>query len=65
MPVGGSLDPQRARQNKAQVETGKPANHRRHQVRERIQEFVPLQHRVQFHDESRQCRETAAKADCK
>jgi len=61
MAVGEKLHPQGARQHKAQVETGKPADHRCHQVRERIQEFIALQHGVQFHDQSRQSCETAAK----
>jgi len=65
MIAGGKLDPQRARQNKAQVETGKSTDHRCHQVRERIQEFIALQHGVQLHDQSRQGCKTAAKADCK
>ena len=62
MTAVGRLHPQRASQDKAQVETGKPAKHGDHQVRKRIKDFIFLQHRVQFHDESRQRRETAAKA---
>ena len=62
MNAVGRLHPQRAGQDKAQVETGKPAKHRDHQVRKRIQDFISLQHGVQFHDQSRQRRETAAKA---
>jgi len=60
MAVAEKLHPQGARQNKTQVETGKSANHRRHQVRERTQQFVPLQHGVQLHDQGRQRRKTSA-----
>lgn len=62
MTAVGRLHPQCASQDKAQVETGKPAKHGDHQVRKRIEDFIFLQHRMQFHDERRQRRETAAKA---
>ena len=62
MTAGGRLHPQCASQNKSQIEAGKPTKHGNHQVRKRIKDFIFLQHRVQFHDESRQRRETAAKA---
>ena len=62
MTALGRLHPQRASQNKAQVETGKAAKHGDHQVRERIEDFISLQHGVQFHDERRQRRETATEA---
>jgi len=62
MTALGSLHPQRASQDKAQVKTGKPAKHGDHHIRKRIQDFISLQHGVQFHNHSRQSRETAAKA---